>query len=143
MELTLGSAEYSTRKLSAIQQFHVARRLAPLLWALGEGLVQALSSGKSEISVDGVDANGLFALKNVADMVAQMSDADSEYVLNTCLSVVRRKQSGGWANIQASGGGLMFDDIDLQTMMQLAVTVIKENLGNFFDALPGVSTLPS
>ncbi len=40
-----------------------------------------------------------------------------------------------WVRV-INGGRLQFDDIKMPTMMRLAFEVIKENLGDFFGALP-------
>lgn len=126
--IEIGGNTYKIGKLNAIQQFHITRRLAPSLWALAE------ASGSAPSNSDPI-----LALKPVAQAVSQLSDEDSEYVLHTCLGVVMRDQKGQWARVWAKGGGLMFDDIDLQVMMQLTFAVIRENLGNFFSALPAQS----
>lgn len=127
MELMLGANEYSISKLNAIQQFHVARKIAPMLWAMGK---EALS-GFQDSEIDGIAA-----LKASADVLSQMSDQDSEYILKTCLTACRRRSGAGWAKVQADNGQMMFDDIDLPVILQLAFNVIRENLGNFLSALP-------
>lgn len=135
MELTIGAGEYSTRKLNAFQQYHVARHIAPVVVALGQGTLAQLR-GNVGASQEGTEDAGLIALEAPLKVLAAMSDADSEYVLKVCLSVVTRKQQGGWARIQADNGLMLFDDIDLMPMMRLVMAVIRENLGNFLDALP-------
>lgn len=147
MEVTIKGAEYKIRKLTPFQQFHVARRLAPALWALGGAaatVVKAAEQVQNGKAVEDVPAddptNGMLtAFGPVAEAFASMSDADSEYILSTCLSVVLRKQGSGWAEVAPKGaqGHLAFEDITLPTMIELALEVIKENLGNFFDVLPG------
>lgn len=131
METTIKGNTYRTGRLSAMQQFHVARRVAPAL----TGLVSAFSgmgSSKEDFAK---------ALGPLADAVAQMPDADAEYVLGTCLSVVSRQtDSTTWAPVWREGR-LAFDDIDLGTMIQLAAKVIQDNLGNIFGALP--ASLPA
>lgn len=130
METTINGATYRLGKLTPFQQFHIARRLAPALWAMSES-AEAVATGDAE---DGV----LSKFKPVADVISKMSDTDSEYILSTCLSVVQRQQGNGWAQIKPAGaaGLFAFEDITLQTMMQLTFEIIKENLGSFFAALP-------
>ena len=63
-----------------------------------------------------------------------MKDEDAEYVLDTCMQAVQRKQEHGWANIwSASQRVPMFQDIDLAVMPLLRV--ITENLGPFIQGL--------
>lgn len=164
MEVTIKGAEYKIRKLTPFQQFHVARRLAPALWALGAAAAEVVKTAENVQKADTVDAEVVKTAENVqntasvdkvpeddptnrmltafgpvAKAFASMSDADSEYILGTCLSVVLRKSGSGWAEVAPKGsqGYLAFDDITLPTMIELALEVIKENLGNFFDVLPG------
>jgi hypothetical protein len=125
METTIKGNNYRTGRLSAMQQFHVARRVAPAL----TGLVCALGGS-------GTQEDFAKSLGPLANAVAQMPDADAEYVLGTCLAVVSRQTDPTtWAPIWREGR-LVFDDIDLKTMMQLAAKVIQDNLGNIFGALP-------
>jgi hypothetical protein len=67
--------------------------------------------------------------------LGNMTDENADYVIDTCLSVVERKVGGdrGWQKI-GTGGALMYDDIDLATMLQLVFRAGAENLSGFFDA---------
>lgn len=134
LEVVISDKTYRVGKLNAMQQFHVARRLAPALWALG------VAAQSAEKAVSLTDTDSLLALEPVAESISKMSDSEVDYVLQTCLSVVSRQESKGWAKVQASNGGLMFEDIDMSTMMQLTFTVIRENLGNFFPGQPGTQS---
>jgi len=42
---------------------------------------------------------------------------------------------GGWGNVSVEKS-LMYEDIDMGVMLQLAVASFKENLAGFIDALP-------
>lgn len=140
---TIAGNNYKIGKMDAFDQFHVARRLAPALFALGG----AASSMRGVVSEDGEQPSSLelegamlSAFEPVAQALAGMSDADTEYVLNKCLAIAMREQGNAWQKVAVMSGGkmrLMFQDIDMPVMVQLAVMVIKENLGNFFTALPG------
>ena len=115
-DLTINGAEYVTGKMNAIKQFHVTRRLMPVLGSL------ASANGKDLVDM----------LPALAESIGKMPDEDAEYVLFACLDVARRKQSNGLAPVRAANGGLMFDDIDLAAMMQISAAVLQENLGGFF-----------
>ena len=119
MNLTLNNQEYSTSgKLDTFTQLHVARKLGPAMPVL-EGMVDPdnLSKDKTLLTVL---------------MLSKIGDSDVEYIMRRCLSVVTRKHIGGFAKIQTAEGNLMFDDISLHTLLELTVTVIEENLGDFF-----------
>lgn len=118
MEFEINGQQYRSGKLNARQQFHVARRLAPVLGGLA-----AASQGAS--------TDFAHFLQPIADAIAGMSDADCDYILDTCLGVVQRQQGSAWALILVNKAQ-MFDDIDLGVMLQIASKVITENLGGFF-----------
>lgn len=136
MDKIIDGAPYKTGRLNAFQQFHVTRRLAPILGTL----VQALGAQAAE-EVSKKDMM-LLMFTPVADALSSMSDEDTNYILNTCLRVCQRQQPGGWADVLSPQGALMFQDIDMACMLQLTVAVIQENLGNFFRAPLGSSEQP-
>lgn len=120
MEFEIGGNTYRSGKMDTFKQFHVSRRLAPVLGGLA-----AMAEGEAD--------NFAAFLQPIAEAVARMSDADCDFILQSCLGVVQRQQGNAWSPIYAGGGSaLMFDDIDLGSMMQIAAKVIQENLGGFF-----------
>ncbi|HBW0960607.1 TPA: hypothetical protein MED93_005896, partial [Klebsiella pneumoniae] len=68
-----------------------------------------------------------------------LPDEDVNAVIHPCLSVVSRQHEKGWAKV-FDQGALMFDDIDLFTMLQLVARVVADSLGNFLKELPGSGT---
>lgn len=142
MEIEISGQRYTVGKMDAFKQYHVARKLAPALFALG-GVAAGLKnlpkddSGKLDIT----DDKAMIVFGPVAQALAGMSEDDSNSVLRACLGVCSRAQGAGWAKVLAPGETLklMFEDIDLSVMFQLAMTVIQENLGNFFPAPPAES----
>jgi hypothetical protein len=129
MQTSINDKNYRFNKLTPMQQFHVMRRLSPLIFALGE-------SASDTLLTTLVGSDLLLALEPMSEILAKMPDDDVEYVLNTCLSVVYRDEGTGFQRIQVQAGVMMFSDIDLSVMIKLVISVIKENLGNFFSALP-------
>lgn len=113
---------YRIGRMDARTQFHVSRRLAPLYASIGQA-VTSEQEGKNSLSA-------MFG--PIAEALSRMSDEDTDYVLDHCLAVVTRQQGTQFAPVAARGGALMFDDIDMPTMMQLAIAVIQENIGGFF-----------
>lgn len=149
--ITVGDYEYRIGRLPPFKQFHIARRLAPLLAAMSKGAVNAFGEQQSEAPALVVRAESsneqaeeqaqdslIKFVQPIAEALASMSDADTEYVLNTCLAAVTRKQGERFAPVMVNAR-LMFQDIQLADMMQLTVAVVRENLGDFFPAPPGTS----
>lgn len=131
MEVEIKGAIYRTGKLTPFQQFHVSRRLAPAMLALGKGAASLPAKEEGEPT----STEELLAFEPLVDAVSKMSNVDSEYILNCCLDTCTKKQGTGWQVIRVAGQWV-FEDIDLEVMMRLVVETIKENLGNF---MPGVS----
>ena len=119
---------YQSSQMSAMVQLHVARRLAPVFSALGEAFQKNAGDFKAALPV-------------VSAAISALSDSDVEYVINACLRVTQRSQGEGlpWANLTASNGIIMFPDIDMQQMLQIAGNVLTENFAPFFSALPAGS----
>lgn len=146
MEITLNGVRYSSVKLDAFKQFHIARRLAPVVLALGLGASLMVKFNEAKATpkpkTEGEEAqDALISLstagKPIADVLAAMSDTDSEYVLKACLGCVSREQVGGsWGPVLNSAGTLQYHDIPLTDMVRLCQAVVAENLGNFIPAPP-------
>lgn len=142
-ELEIGGNAYRINSMSAMTQFHVMRKLGPVLPGIVPVLAQAAAAlpqaddqedGGAMTTVDGVAAIAMAACP-LLDGLAAMADADAEYVINHCLSAVMRRDSGGksWSAVSRDGV-TMFDDIDLMTSMQIVWAVLRENYTGFFRA---------
>jgi len=135
--IDLGGHTYRLSKLSALTQFHVARRLGPILATMGVSLQMLKSGMKLELD----DFVGL--LSPIMDMLAKMPDEEVNYLLFTCLGACHRKSGESWAPVLTSGNLIMFDDLDMPTMIQLAVAVLRDNLGPFLMGRSDGPTSPS
>lgn len=121
MEFEIAGHEYASGKMDTFKQFHVSRRLVPAF-------------GTMAASVTG-EVNFSELVQPLMQAIASMNDADCDFILDACLSVVKRKQKDSWAPIYAGASqALMFDDIDMSVMLQIAGRVIKDNLAGFFPA---------
>lgn len=120
MNLVVAGIEYATKgALDTFTQLHVARKLGPAMGIVA-GLVDPANMDKEK------------ALLTVL-LLSHISDEDAEYVVKKCLSVVTRAQpAGGFAAVATPAGQLMFADITMESMLEIAIGVIEENLGDFF-----------
>lgn len=120
---------YKSTRMNAMTQFHVARRLSPVFAALGEAYKKNPDDFMS-------------ALPALMGVVSSMPDADVDYVLKNCLRLCQRFQGEAlpWANVLASNGELMFQDLGMTEMLQITWNVIADNFASFFSALPATST---
>lgn len=127
IEFEIAGQRYRAEKLDAFKQLHVSRKIAPIVPKLLPMFLK-MSEKKDALKED--LAGMAEAFEPLAQALADMPDADCEYVFNACLGVVARHQQGNWASVW-SGGSLMFDDIDIGTMVQITSKVIWDSLGNF------------
>lgn len=142
-ELEINGNTYRINTMPAMTQFHVMRKLGPVLPGIVPVLAQAAAAlpqadgqedGGAMTTVDGVAAIAM-AAQPLLDGLASMADADAEYVINHCLSAVMRRDAGGksWSAVHRDGV-TMFDDIDLMASMHLVWAVLRENYTGFFRA---------
>ncbi|OXJ16636.1 phage tail assembly chaperone [Burkholderia sp. HI2500] len=158
-EIQLGGKRYQIGKLNAMQQFHVSRRIAPIIPSMIPVLMKfyaeiersrnaaanaalgALAAGEDASAAEQRDMLGLVdsiapVLQPFADALAGLKDEDAEYVFGTCLSVVERQHQNGWAKVwSAAHKTSLFDDMDMGSMLPLVVRVVVENLGPFINGL--------
>lgn len=137
----INDKEYRFNKLDALAQFHIVRRLAPivneLLIAFGPQLGKMKSSPTPDLSE--VDFDKL--AKDIEPVVlafSKLSDDDANYVLFGLLKgVVRKSEVGGWSPVVNPGAQMLqFQDIEMPTMLTLAGKAMVVNLSGFIDALP-------
>lgn len=131
-----GGHTYSIGKLDAMTQFHVARRIAPLMSSvlLSLALLRG-GAGQDEM---------LMAATPGLNVLSQMTDEQSEYVIGACMSCVKRAVGDRWAPVTSTGSTrMMFEDLDVMVLLQLTAEVIKTNLGSFLQGLGAPTTSPS
>lgn len=128
-EVEVAGNLYRIGSISAIKQFHIVRRLTPILKSMAVGGLKAPGAAGAS------DPLALFA--PMADALAAVSNEDAEYIIFHCFKVVSRKQGNVWAPIQTQtpGADLMFSDIRWPDIVRLVVEVIKEN--RILDFFPG------
>jgi len=137
---TYGGREFQLGKIDAFKQFHIVRRVAPILADLLPAL-QSSSKFKDLKSVDSLpESDQLDMIAKVAGPVmnglSKLSDTDAELVLYGLLGSVEMKQTtGNWAKV-ASGSMLMMQDLELAALLQIAGRAFVFNLSSFFAASP-------
>ena len=129
-EVEIGGTRYRTGRLDAFKQFHLFRKLMPVLSGMGATFAEAEASGSENILED---VKFWSSLGPAATAIAEMSTQDSEFILKTCLQAISRWNGQQWVRITTPNGELMFEDIDMMQMLQLSFEVMKDNLGSFFN----------
>jgi hypothetical protein len=121
-EFPVNGIKYRSGVMDCMTEFHVTRRLSPIISSFRGMLDNKLEDG---ISV-------------IADVLATMSNEDAEFIISSCMSVVEREEPGGrgWAKAWSPAAGKpMFDDINMAVMIQIVFAVLGAVIGPFFDAL--------
>ena len=109
-----------TGKLNAFDQLNIARKLSPA-FPLIDGVVRKENAEK--------DRSILITMA-----LGMLSDENSNYIVEKCLSIVTRAQEGGGIPARVFvNGNIMFDDITLKDLTDITVRVIEENLGDFLN----------
>lgn len=132
-EVIVGQHAYMIDRLDAMQQFHVARRLVPVLAAFSK-----VGNNFREVQ-EGSSTSGISmsALLPIAEALQSMTDVDAEYIIKSCLSVVKRSDSGSWQYVCIQGK-FVYHDFSMPDMVKLTSEVIMENMGDFFSGLQTV-----
>ena len=138
--------DFKFNKLDAIKQFHIIRRLAPVVGELMAVVTNAsnlMKNGKKaeDATLDDIDFD--VVAKNIGPLMealAKLPDADVDYCLYGLLSAAERKiTGGGWAKVTTPDGKhLMFEDIklDMVFMMSICAGSFMANIAGFINALP-------
>lgn len=121
---------YTSVKMNAFTQFHIARRLTPIFSSLAEAFK------KVKFDKEGKIENPIDIFEPVAQAFSALKDTDADYVLHTCLATCQRQNNNLWSNVM-SGGNMMFQDIDLQIMLQITWNVLQDNFASFFSGQLG------
>lgn len=140
LEFTHNGAKYRAKRLTAFQQLHVSRRIAPLLPPLVPIFLQMARDKKVDGEQGQVNLDILATLfQPFADSLASMKDADAEYVISTCLAAIQRNTAGStWINVWNERANIaMFDELNdnVGDLWVLALNVMKDSLGPFIQGI--------
>lgn len=127
-EFELSGQSYRVGKLDAFKQFHLSRRIAPIIPTLIPVFVKVMRDGGI-----GEDLLGLVeVITPFTEGLASMPDEAAEYVLTVCLSACQRQTGQTWAPVWSqAANACMFDDMDIAQMMQIVAHVVQDSLGSF------------
>ncbi|KAF1012875.1 MAG: hypothetical protein GAK29_04803 [Acinetobacter bereziniae] len=137
--ITIGEHDYTIGRLNALDQFHVSRKIAPIIPTLMP-IISEVAKGDLSKTIESIelgDNNELGSLEPLAQALepfmeafAKMPEDDVNYIIHKCLSVVKRGSS-----IVCRGRSIMFDDLDMGQILPLVVAVIRVSLSNFIQGL--------
>ena len=140
-EFELNGKNFKLNKINAFKQFHIVRRISPIL---AELLPVLEDFNKKQKATGGAVENQSFEeVAKIASPImlglSKLSDEDSDKVLYGLLASVEMQQgSGGWAKVAVDGNPpmLMMQDMELPILMQVAGRAFFYNLSGFFNVAP-------
>jgi hypothetical protein len=144
-EFELGGEKYRARKMSAMDQLFIARKLMPIVGTF----VPLIQAAARQVSSGGTVATAIMSLDvaqltPLAQGIASLPEEDTNALIARCLSHVQRGSTSpagtSWANVWSTSANAPMFDFDLMTMLLLVVHVVKKDLGNFTGALLSGST---
>jgi hypothetical protein len=136
-EISIGDIKYLCSRMPTRVQFHVARRmlpvlkgLQPLLATMGRTLVSD-GSGNGTMVPDVASITIFEGLAALSDTLGMMADSDADYVLDHALDAVNWQQAGRWMPLRINGRMMVAQADDLAVQLRLTWEVLGESLGNF------------
>lgn len=140
--MEINGIDYSIGRLNAVDQFHVSRKIAPIVPKLMPIITEVAKGDLTKVleSINQDEDGNLSdlgdlqpladALSPLMDAIAQMPEDDVNYIIYKCLSVAKRGSAAVCRN-----NTIMFDDIDMTQVLPLVIATIRINLGNFIQGL--------
>lgn len=131
-DFEIGTRKFKLNKMDAFKQFHIVRRIGPILADLLPALkdIKKVSEGENSES-DKLDQFARIATPLMTGL-SKLSDEDSNKVLFGLLSSVEVQQGmGNWAKI-STDTALMMNDLELPVLLQAAGKAFMFNLSGFF-----------
>lgn len=146
MEFQLHHRQFRVKKLSAFEQLHLSRKIAPLLPPLAPLIIKMTEEAKKEDDGAKREPFSISVLTFAklagpfADALASMKDQDAEQVFTMTLSSVEIQTDEArnvWIPLWIAGAKMASDkDLnDAAMLLPIVVKVIVHNLGNFIDGI--------
>jgi hypothetical protein len=136
-DFEIGSRKFKLGKIDAFKQFHIVRRIGPILSDMLPAMkdVQKVGMGDNLTESQKLDAFAEIAAP-IMTGISKLSDQDADRVLFGLLGSVEVQQPGGnWAKV-ATDSMLMIQDLELPVLLQIAGRAFAFNLSGFFSGLP-------
>lgn len=135
-DFEIGTRKFKLNKIDAFKQFHIARRIAPILADLLPAMKDIQKVQKGELSETEKLDEFVKIAAPLMNGLSKLSDEDANRILFGLLASVEvQQQTGNWAKI-ANGESLMMQDLELPILLQVAGRAFAFNLSGFFAALP-------
>ena len=135
----VNGVKFQMMKLDAMKQFHIARRIGPILSELLPSLKEIAATSKGMPEAVGGDQMDAIAkvIGPIMMGLSRLSEEDSERLLKDLLARVQMWDTrfNTWVNLIAANQ-IALQDIELPTLIQIAGQSFAFNLSGFFNARP-------
>ena len=138
-QIEIGGQSYTIGRLNALDQFHVSRKIAPIIPTIMP-IIAEIAKGDLAKTLESIDENEPAELDSLSPLgkalepfmeaFAKMPEEDANYVIHKCLSMVKRNGA-----VVCRGQSIMFDDLDMDQILPLIIAVIRVSLSNFIQGL--------
>jgi len=134
MDQEINGQIYRFGKLDALTQINIVRKLMPVLGAIIPMAKEF--SGEDKPSEDPYEQFSKI-FPELSKALSGISESDFNTCLLKLLACVYRKEKGdlGYAAV-STGEVLVYQDLDLKTLLQLVWTSLLENFRSFFSVKP-------
>jgi hypothetical protein len=137
-EIEIGELRFQLAPLNAKDQFHLFRRVAPLMAGLGEGFSSIAETARDDDTI--TDGQVVRIMSPLFKVLSEMSDAECDYIIDKCMSRVRMFNGTQWAPIMVAGRLQYENVIDMSVMMRLTVETLQHNgIVSFFSDAPDLA----
>ena len=138
-DFEVGGKQYRLSKIDAFKQFHIVRRLGPILGDIIPVAQKMKSAMREDASEEEKFDQIAKVLTPIMTGLSKLSDQDANTVLIGLLCGVEVKQPTGWAKMAVGENIMMSEGLELPLMLQLAGRAFGYNLSGFFALAPQVS----
>jgi hypothetical protein len=146
MEFELDGRKFRVKKLSAFDQLHLSRKVAPLLPPLAPLILKISENAKKEAGgkIKSLLSTDILSFAELAEpfagALADMKDQHAEQVFTLTLTSVEIQTNAAppvWMPLWIPGSKMAseMDLNDAAKLLPIVVRVIIHNLGNFMDGL--------
>lgn len=136
-DFEIGAMKFKLNKIDTFKQFHIARRVGPILGDMLPIVGPILkTAGNKDLSESQKFDEMAKLAKPLMDGFAKLSEEDSNKILLGLLSAVEIQQAtGNWAKV-ATENQILFQDLELPTLLMIAGRAFAYNLSGFFAGVP-------
>lgn len=134
MDFQIGERHFKASKINALKQYHIVRRIAPILGEMLPAMKEIAKKNVDKLSQDEQLDMAAKIAGPVMNGLSKLSDKDAEFVLYGLLAAVEIKQDTNWARLVVNDQ-LMFDQIELPILLQAAGRSFMHNMTGFFGVL--------